>query len=194
MLYTFGSALDFGGQVWLHMLIATSVILIVNRRPYVSAVDQEVELFALLALAGVAHISSIFRAGQEWEPKYIALSGVLFLLPLFTFIFRTVYEKRQFEKEMARLTAMRSMSGQELPSPTAGRCSRCRRTKTSVKALRRDAAAEQPLPETIGSGVHTAEDQRNGADSPRSPECVESPSALVADFLEAEQNLVKRSV
>jgi hypothetical protein len=73
MLYTFGSALDFDWQVWLHMLIATSVILMGSRRPYVSAVDQEVELFfALLALAGIAHISSIFlrMAIKEWKPAY----------------------------------------------------------------------------------------------------------------------------
>jgi hypothetical protein len=31
MLYTFGSALDFDRQVWLHMLIAMSVILMGSR-------------------------------------------------------------------------------------------------------------------------------------------------------------------
>ena len=39
------------------VLLATSVALMVNQNSYVSRVDQQVELFALLSLAAVAHVS-----------------------------------------------------------------------------------------------------------------------------------------
>ena len=74
--------------------------------------DQQVELFALLALAAVAHVASIFKAGATWEPAYLFLTVVAFALPIFTLGGGMLYTKRQAKKEMAHLVDLVLKGGQ----------------------------------------------------------------------------------
>jgi hypothetical protein len=90
----------------MHVLLAVSVILMVNQRPYISPVDQQVELFALLSLAAVSHVASIFKAGVMWHPVYLGLTIVVFALPIFTFGGGMVYLQRQAKAEIAHLVAL----------------------------------------------------------------------------------------
>ena len=98
MLYTFGIANQFDWHVWMHTLLAVSVILMVNQHPYISPLDQQVELFALLSLAAVAHVSSIFKLGVNWDSAYLGLTVMLFMIPILTFVCGTVYLKRKAKK------------------------------------------------------------------------------------------------
>ena len=97
VLFTFGTAQGWNWHVWLHLLLAASVALMVNQRPYISKLDQQVELFALLALALVAHISASFKAGTTWSPIFLVMTVALFAVPVLTFGFGTVYLKRKGE-------------------------------------------------------------------------------------------------
>ena len=95
MLFTFGSAQGWDWHVWMHVLLAFSVALMVNQNPYISKLDHEIELFALLSLGAVAHVSSIFKAGVTWDPTYLGLTVGLFAIPMLTFVGGTLYYKRQ---------------------------------------------------------------------------------------------------
>ena len=59
--------------------------------PYVAPLDQHVALLSLLALAGVSHVSSIFKAGTTWDPLYIILTALLFFLPLVAYVVENKY-------------------------------------------------------------------------------------------------------
>ena len=59
--------------------------------PYVAPVDQHVALLSLLSLAGVSHITSIFKAGTTWDPLYIILTALLFFLPLVAYVVEHKY-------------------------------------------------------------------------------------------------------
>ena len=69
------------------MALVISMILMIYCEPYVAKVDQHVAMVSLLSLAGVAHISSIFKSGTSWDPMYIILAALLFLLPIMAYIF-----------------------------------------------------------------------------------------------------------
>jgi hypothetical protein len=86
VLYTYGSARQLEWHIWMHMLLAISMFLMTYQVPYVAALDHHVAQLALGSLAGVAHISSIFKAGTTWDPTYIVLTVLLFLLPLVAFV------------------------------------------------------------------------------------------------------------
>ena len=57
--------------------------------------SEQVALVSLLSLAGVAHISSIFKAGTTWEPEYMVLTAVLFLLPILAYLLERGYIYRR---------------------------------------------------------------------------------------------------
>ena len=59
--------------------------------PYVAPLDQHVALLSLLALAGVSHVSSIFKAGTTWDPAYIVLTALLLFLPLVAYVMEHNY-------------------------------------------------------------------------------------------------------
>ena len=61
--------------------------------PYVAPLDQHVALLSLLALAGVSHVSSIFKAGTTWDPLYIILTILLFFLPLVAYVVESKHRK-----------------------------------------------------------------------------------------------------
>merc|ERR1712166_1098974 len=82
-LYTIGSAVPgFQWHIWLHAVLAVSICLMVHQQPYISALDRQVELFALVTLAGLAHIASMFKTGVDWDAVFLALAVVLFLVPV----------------------------------------------------------------------------------------------------------------
>ena len=66
---------------------------------YISALDRQVELFALVTLAGLAHIASMFKTGVDWDAVFLALAVVLFLVPVLTFAGGTVHLKVQAKKK-----------------------------------------------------------------------------------------------
>ena len=95
VLYTYGSARQLEWHIWMHMLLAISMFLMSYQVPYVADLDHHVALLALGSLAGVAHISSIFKAGTTWDPAYIVLTALLFLLPLLAFVGEKAFTKRK---------------------------------------------------------------------------------------------------
>ena len=92
-------------QIWLHTLLVVSICISVNQHPYILAVDHQVEIFCLLSLAAVAHIASVFKAGETWKPLYLALTTTFFMVPLFTFVGGTAYLVLSLKKELVRAHA-----------------------------------------------------------------------------------------
>ena len=71
------------------------------------------ELFALVTLAGLAHIASIFKTGADWDAVYLALAVVLFLVPVLTFAGGTVYLQVQAKKK-TKLEGQTARAGQRV--------------------------------------------------------------------------------
>ena len=110
VLYTYGRANQVGWQIWMYMILAVSMILMFYFDPYVAPVDQHVALVSLLSLAGVAHISSIFKAGTTWDPLYIILTALLFLLPLVAYGVEHGYHHfRRGDKGKAQTIALEAL-------------------------------------------------------------------------------------
>lgn len=141
-LFTFGYFGSFDWTVWMAMVMMMSVILLVLRQPYISDVDKEVELFALLSLAGVSHVVSIFESGTPWEQQrdsyavYVALAVVLFLVPVATFAHGTLKIKRSAKRDTETSDSYRAWFG-----------------KTTAPAL-----AEEPTAKKGSGGVHVHQD------------------------------------
>lgn len=76
------------------MVLACAMIMMCYFDPYVAPVDQHVALVSLLSLSGVAHISSIFKAGTTWDPLYVVLTALLFFLPLAAYGAEHMYQHR----------------------------------------------------------------------------------------------------
>ena len=76
------------------MVLACAMIMMCYFDPYVAPVDQHVALVSLLSLSGVAHISSIFKAGTTWDPLYVVLTALLFFLPLAAYGAEHTYQHR----------------------------------------------------------------------------------------------------
>ena len=125
MLYTFGIGNNLNWHVWMHVLLAASVILIVNQHPYISKLDQQVELFALLALATIAHVASIFKAGTTWDPNFLFLTGAVFSLPIVTFLGGKFYMKLQAKNEIERHTGVHNTCADDVASGVSRLCARC---------------------------------------------------------------------
>ena len=111
VLYTYGRANQIGWQIWMHVTLAISMIMMFYYDPYVAPVDQHVALVSLLSLAGVAHISSIFKAGTTWDPAYIILTALLFFLPIVAYMLEHGYHHshRGVDKREDDLVAERLM-------------------------------------------------------------------------------------
>ena len=84
MLFTFGYFGTFQWHLWVHLALATSVCLMVLSAPHTSRVDYIIELFVLVCLVAVTHVSSIFKSGEEWGTRYLVATAVLAFLPLIT--------------------------------------------------------------------------------------------------------------
>ena len=92
---------------------------------YISALDRQVELFALVTLAGLAHIASMFKTGVDWDAVFLALAVVLFMVPVLTFAGGTVHLKVQAKKKTKgqKATARQrglSVFGPDKKTTTAG--------------------------------------------------------------------------
>ena len=122
----------------MHVLLAMSVILIVNQQPYISTVDKQVELFALLSLAAVSHVASIFKAGAVWHPVYLGLTIVVFALPIFTFGGGTVYLKRQAKAEMAHLVSLEQSVEKTAGSRTFCCCKKKKESQSGTAVQQED--------------------------------------------------------
>ena len=85
------------------MLLAISMFLMTYQMPYVADLDHHVAQLALGSLAGVAHISSIFKAGTTWDPGYIVLTVLLLLLPLLAFVGEKAFAKLRAKKRVKKM-------------------------------------------------------------------------------------------
>ena len=72
----------YNWQIWLFVILAVSICVMVNKQPYVSKVDREVELVALLCLGGIAQVGSLSKAGADIGGEYVVLIVVLITIPL----------------------------------------------------------------------------------------------------------------
>jgi hypothetical protein len=81
-LYSFGQAAHFSWHVWMHFLLAASVCLMINVKPYISAIDYQVELVAKLSLSVVAHLASLYTNGNTPGLAYFSLLLLLMVVPL----------------------------------------------------------------------------------------------------------------
>jgi hypothetical protein len=55
-LYSFGQAAHFSWHVWMHFLLAASVCLMINVKPYISPVDYQVIKLAAIGRRVVSHL------------------------------------------------------------------------------------------------------------------------------------------
>jgi len=102
-LFSFGVAKqDFKvqWQIWLHLLLGITVCLSVNVKPYLSAVDQQVELFALMTLAVVTHVASVVKQGTTWDLSSLVLATALAVLPLASVAILKFQEKHSASKQL----------------------------------------------------------------------------------------------
>ena len=103
VLYTYGSARQLEWHIWMHMLLVTSMFMLTYQVPYVADLDHHVAQLALGSLAGVAHISSIFKAGTTWDPAYVVLTALLFLLPLLAFVGEKAFAKLRAKSRVKKM-------------------------------------------------------------------------------------------
>jgi Ca2+-binding EF-hand superfamily protein len=138
LLFTFGYYGGFAWHIWMHTLLALSIGLMVTYQPYIARVDGQVELFALLSLACLAHISSLFKTGEAWNEVYVVLAGALFLVPVVTFVVGTARAKRELKVAKHGLTAARGR----------GCCGRCKRHAGKIMDIATGPASPRVLRET----------------------------------------------
>jgi hypothetical protein len=67
---------------YVHFVVGCSLFLLVHFEPYLRSVDSKVAILTLLSLSGLSHIAAIFRAGEKWSDGFLAISTLLFALPL----------------------------------------------------------------------------------------------------------------
>jgi hypothetical protein len=67
---------------YVHFVVGCSLFLLVHFNPYLRSVDSKVAILTLLSLSGLSHIAAIFRAGEKWSDGFLAISILLFALPL----------------------------------------------------------------------------------------------------------------
>jgi hypothetical protein len=107
MLYAFGQASRVQWHLWMHLVLGASVCVMINVSPYNSLVDQQVELVALLCLAAVAHITSVYDACPDCEEgdMYLGLAVALAVVPLVVLAIMKMEVKMEEKKEAALLAA-----------------------------------------------------------------------------------------
>merc|ERR1711865_820503 len=71
MLFTFGYFGAFSWHLWVHLLLAASVCTMVLAKPHTNIMDSTIELFALVCLAAVTHVASLFKSGETWQTRYL---------------------------------------------------------------------------------------------------------------------------
>jgi hypothetical protein len=64
VLFSFGRASDFEWHVWVHLVLGIHTAELVLRAPYRSHIDMKVELLAILCLALVVHVASLYNPGE----------------------------------------------------------------------------------------------------------------------------------
>jgi len=101
MLFTFGYFGSFSWHLWVHLVLAASVCLMVLAEPHTNDMDKIIEMFALVSLAAVTHIASIFKSGEEWTTRYLVATLILALLPLVTTFGLTADAKTTVKKQRA---------------------------------------------------------------------------------------------
>jgi hypothetical protein len=80
--FTFGyHHLPDSWHMAVHVVLACSLFLMVNRLPYISRVDHQVELLGLLCLATFSHLSAVRKSGEAWGAGVLTLAATLFLIP-----------------------------------------------------------------------------------------------------------------
>jgi len=94
MLFTFGYFGTFQWHLWVHLVLAASVCVMVVSQPHTNRFDYVIELFVLVCLAAVTHVSSIFKSGEEWGARYLIATAVLALLPLVVTIALTLHMRK----------------------------------------------------------------------------------------------------
>ena len=76
------------------------MMLMTYQVPYVADLDHHVAQLVLCSLAGVAHVSSIFKAGTTWDPAYVVLTALLFVMPLLAFVGEKAFTKRKAKMKL----------------------------------------------------------------------------------------------
>merc|ERR1712166_491002 len=109
MLFTFGYFGTFKWHLWVHLLLAASVCLMVLAAPHTNLVDSTIELFVLVCLAGVTHVASIFKSGEEWTARYLVATAVLALLPLVATIGMTFTMKKHVKLNRTASASQRNL-------------------------------------------------------------------------------------
>jgi hypothetical protein len=119
VLFTFGYFGDFSWHLWVHLCLAGSMCLVVVLEPHATFEDRTIELFALLCLAAVTHVASIFKSGEQWTTDYLFALGALSMLPLLVTAFVTVKLKRQANQEKSEAKRIRDGTADELKAESA---------------------------------------------------------------------------
>ena len=107
MLFTFGYFGTFQWHLWVHLILATSVCLMVISEPHTNRFDYVIELFVLVSLAAVTHVSSIFKSGEDWGVRYLVATAVLALLPPMVTVGLTLHMKKGAKAHKAAAEAQR---------------------------------------------------------------------------------------
>ena len=94
VLFTFGYFGGFSWHLWVHLTLAASICTMSLVQPHSSFIDASIELFALICLAGVTHVASIFKAGEQWSSDYLVATAVMAALPLVVAFGLTAYMKK----------------------------------------------------------------------------------------------------
>jgi hypothetical protein len=82
IVYSLGMASEFEWHVWMHLVLGISLSLMVLVAPYRSVVDFQVELLALVCLAVVSHVASLYETGEKFQPGFLTLTGSMGVTPL----------------------------------------------------------------------------------------------------------------
>jgi hypothetical protein len=98
----------------MHLVLGASVCVMINVTPYNSLVDQQVELVALLCLAAVAHITSVYDACPDCGEGdiYLGLAVALAAVPLVVLVIMKMEVKMQLKKEAALMAAEKGVRSQ----------------------------------------------------------------------------------
>ena len=111
ILFYFGSASEFEWHVWMHLTLGISVCLMVLVAPYRDEYEMKVELFALMCLAVITHVGSIYQEGEEFGVSYLALVFVLTSVPIVVLVVLKVMAAKQAKRIGALASTHTGASG-----------------------------------------------------------------------------------
>ena len=96
---------DFSWHVWMHLVLGVSICMGVLVNPYRNEYDMKVELFALLCLAVITHVASLFEAGEDFSVVYLVLVFVMTAVPIVVlFLLKAISAKKA--KDEGTIAAM----------------------------------------------------------------------------------------